>query len=161
MASVTVNIEGLAELKRNVQELTAKVRKKVLGGAVAAGSRVVLREAKQKAPVKTGALREAIKQRRSRKFSKQDFEVRQIGVFKVKGGKYANTRVNRRLRRVGKEYESDPPEFYWRFLEFGTVKMKPRPFLRPAFEARKREAADKIVSELRKRLDAAIKELPR
>ena len=159
--TVSVKVEGLQELKRTSENLKTGVRKKVLGAAVAAGALVVLKEAKRTAPVDTGALREAIKQRRSRKNSKLDYEERHVGVFKVKGGKYANTRVNRRLGRVGKEFTSDPPEYYWRFLEFGTVKMRPRPFLRPAFERKKEEAVSRLKQRLAQKLAEVTKEAKR
>lgn len=158
---VTVKVEGLEGLGKRVELLMAKVRKKVLGSAVGAGALVTLKAVKAKAPVKTGELRAAIKQRRSRRDSKQDYEQRDVGVFKVKGGKYAKTKHNVRKGRVGKEYTSDPPEFYWKFLEFGTVKMSPRPFIRPGFESSKTQAVDAIVTRLRKKLDEVTRELPK
>lgn len=45
--------------------------------------------------------------------------------------------------------------FYGRFLEFGTSKMAARPFLRPAYEAKKQEAADKFSQVI----DEKVKEL--
>lgn len=150
---IRIHVDGLPELKQAVDKLKEDVRKKVLGSAIAAGALVVLREARRLAPKDTGALREAIKQRRSRKYSKQDYEERHVGVFKVKGGKYANTRLNRRLGRVGKEYASAPPEYYWRFIELGTVKMKARSFLRPALERKKQAAVNKIKKRLAQKLE--------
>lgn len=55
----------------------------------------------------------------------------QIG---VKGGakKYKNSKNNRRQKRVGQTYMGPGAVYYWRFLEFGTSKMKAQPFMRPA-----------------------------
>lgn len=161
MATITAKVEGIADLSKRIELLTTKVRKKVLGSAVGAGALVTLKAVKAKAPVKTGELRSAVKQRRSRKFSKLDYEERHVGVFKVKGGKYAKTKHNVRKGRVGKEYQSDPPEYYWKFLEFGTVKMSPKPFIRPGFEASKQQAVSAIVTRLRKKLDEVTRELPK
>lgn len=37
--------------------------------------------------------------------------------------------------------------FYWRFLEFGTVHMRARPFIRPALAQRKNEALQAAIDE--------------
>ena len=49
--------------------------------------------------------------------------------------------------------------WYWRFVEFGTVKMPARPFLRPAFEGKKREAVQAIKTRLSERIEQALQEL--
>jgi HK97 gp10 family phage protein len=38
--------------------------------------------------------------------------------------------------------------FYWRFLEFGTVKMAARPFMRPAFDVSSQQALSLITNKL-------------
>lgn len=56
----------------------------------------------------------------------------------VRGGSripYADTKANRRLRIVGKTYQTQGSTFYWRFHEFGAENLPARPFLRPAFYA--------------------------
>lgn len=45
----------------------------------------------------------------------------------------------------GSDNPNDP--FYWRFVELGTSKMAARPFLRPAFEAKKMESINTAVRE--------------
>lgn len=49
------------------------------------------------------------------------------------------------------------PAFYWRFLEFGTVKMPARPFMRPAFDARREDALNKMREVLKVKLKEALK----
>lgn len=153
---VRMKVEGLTDLKKRVEALTADMRKKVLGPACAAGALVVVKEAKKTTAFKdqSGDLRAAIKQRRSYRESKQDYEVRQVGVFKNKTGRYANNKRNVRLGRAGQAYAEDPPEFYWKFLEFGTVRDPAgKPFLRKAFHASKQRAADAIAARLKQKLD--------
>lgn len=48
-----------------------------------------------------------------------------------------------------------------RLLEYGTEKRAPMPFIRPAFESTKQQAAQSMVDEVSKRLDALIKRLDR
>jgi HK97 gp10 family phage protein len=47
--------------------------------------------------------------------------------------------------------------FYWRFLEFGTKDIAARPFIRPAMDASKGEAADTFVREYTKAVERAIR----
>ena len=49
--------------------------------------------------------------------------------------------------------------WYWRFVEFGTVKMSARPFLRPAFDMKKHEAVTAIKTRLAQRIEQAAQEL--
>ena len=158
---VTFKVDGVDQFAAAIRQLNDKLRKRVLGAAVAAGAAEVVKEAKQTNAFKdqTGALRAAIRQRRSTKYSRQDFEVRHVGVFKNKTGKYANNKANRRLGRVGKKYREDPPEYYWRFLEFGTVRMGAKPFLRPAFQASQSRAVERLKARLSQKLEQAVKEV--
>lgn len=72
---------------------------------------------------------------------------------------YANTRHNVRKQRVGKEYDVEPPQFYGRFLEYGTSRMRPHPWLRPAFEANAKRAIETIETELIKDIDRIVRKL--
>lgn len=68
--------------------------------------------------------------------------------------KYANTRENVRKRRVGKTYTVESPQFYGRFLEYGTSKMQKKPWLRPALmskgDAAIAVARNSLLAELEK-----------
>lgn len=43
--------------------------------------------------------------------------------------------------------------FYGKFLEFGTVKMRARPFMEPALLSKKQEVLEKIAEEIRSELN--------
>lgn len=68
--------------------------------------------------------------------------------------KYANTRENVRKRRAGKTYTVESPQFYGRFLEYGTSKMQKKPWLRPALmskgDAAIAVARESLLAELEK-----------
>ena len=77
---------------------------------------------------------------------------------------YADTTENKRMGRVGKSYKTggdkDNPggdTWYWRLIEFGTVKMPAKPFMRPAIAAKEQEAAAVFISTFKKLLDKAVK----
>ena len=106
MATVTVRIDGLSDLLANMRDLDKKVKRKFIRSAALAGANEIKKAAIARAPVKTGELKASISTRRSRKFSntEQGYEQRDVGVFKVKGGKFRNTARNRRLGRVGTDH---------------------------------------------------------
>lgn len=47
--------------------------------------------------------------------------------------------------------------FYWRFIEFGTVKLPARPFLRPALENNQQQAIDAMKDRIAARIAKANK----
>jgi HK97 gp10 family phage protein len=111
-----VKVEGLEHFKRQLKDLTAKMRQKVLRNALSAGARIVRDEAKRNAPVlsaenrqapfrKPGTVRDAIRVRTS----KRDRRAGDVGVF-------VNVKPAKSGQR-GAKSASDP--FYWRWLEFG------------------------------------------
>ena len=52
-------------------------------------------------------------------------------------------------------YESFGDLFYGKFIEFGTVKMAPRPFLRPAYDQGKFPALEAMKARLIQRIEKA------
>lgn len=155
-----VTLHGLEQLQRNLRELPANVARNVLRGTARAGARVIQVEAKiaagrggATAPnIRTGTLRRSIIIRHDRARSAMH---QQVFVVAVRGGrtrKRGNTVANRRKGVVGQVYHEDGAAFYGRFLEFGTSKMTARPFMRPAWEARKAAALDTMRRYLTERL---------
>jgi hypothetical protein len=58
--TLTVTLTGVEEMKRQLQALPVEIRSKVLAGALFAGAKVLRDEVKNRAPVKTGNLRDHI-----------------------------------------------------------------------------------------------------
>jgi len=58
-----------------------------------------------------------------------------------------------------KENDTNPGKdtWYWRLVEFGTVKTRAKPFMRPALQESAQEATNTFISEYQKALDRAIK----
>lgn len=65
----------------------------------------------------------------------------------------------RRVRRAGSSLRIQENAFYWRFVEFGTSKMRARPFLRPAFDNNKDAINDTFIRVLSKGIDEAVVKL--
>ena len=154
----SVKIDGLDQLAQALRELPKRVARNGLRGAVYAGAKVIRDEAKLKAPVATaplgadqppqGTLKRSIIMKQVPELSS---EQKQTFFVTVRHGK--------KYRKQGKNGNLSQDAWYWRFVEFGTVKMTARPFLRPAFEGKKHEAVDAIKNRLAERIEQAVQEL--
>lgn len=156
MATIT-KIEGLDKLKALLLQLPQRVQSQGLAQAVNAGAAVIRDEARLKAPVYTGpvaeghplpgTLRKAIILKPIRELSSAQKKVT-----------FVTVRHGKKYQKVGKK-ERNLDAYYWRWVEFGTKKMAARPFLRPAFEAKKMAAIDAIRDRLAARVLEEVERL--
>jgi len=148
----TIQIHGFEDFKRQLAELPGRVGRNVLRGAVNAGATVIRREAVLRAPQYTGpiseghpppgTLKKAIYQKQIAELSNA---VQQTFFVGWRQGKRQQA-----LKRGSKIVNLDA--FYGRFVEFGTSKMGAKPFLRPAFEAKKDAAIEAMRVYLAERI---------
>jgi len=149
----TINVKGLADLQRFLDQLPAKMEANVMRGALRAAAKPIKEEAQSMAkPIKSGALRDSI---------------RVSGRIDAHNGK-----VTASVKAGGKKNGADV--FYAHFIEFGTkphslkkganrdsgkyqdVKHHPgissRPFMRPALDAQAGAAVEAAGEYIKKRL---------
>lgn len=139
---VEIRVEGLAELRNALLQLPQNIGRNVLRGAVNAGAGEIVKEVRARAPEDTGRLRRAVYRKQIRELS-NDFQ--QTFFVSVRRGKrYQKVKLGKR--------EINLDAFYWHFLEFGTVRMRARPFLRPGFDAASGAAIEAIRAYLAKRI---------
>ena len=100
-----------------------KVSTKIVRQSLRKGSLTIVQTAKEKVPVKSGVLKSSIR------------------AYKVKAWK-----PNTMVYRVGLTEKG----WYGRFVEFGTIKQKPQPFLRPAMMENDDRVLNTFKSEIRK-----------
>ncbi len=131
---VSVKLLGAKELDRKLRKLEPKIGKKVIKGALREAAKMILKVAKQKVPVDTGAL-------------KKDLKVR---AMKRKKGRYGVLIGTAAGWGKGKT-------FYGAYLEFGTSKRPAKPFLRPAFD----ETKEAVIRRLKRRLKVGIERAAR
>lgn len=117
-----IKFTGGAELARALKGLGSEVAGRLGSNAVRVGARTMAKAAKDKAPVRTGALRDSI-----RDFSDPDVNRR--------GGRERTAWVGSRL-------------FYAYWVEYGTAHTPARSFLRSAFDTNNQETFDKMVQNL-------------
>jgi len=156
----TFKIEGLAELGKALRELPARVARNGLRVSVYAGAKVVRDEARARAPKAQqslgpnqpppGTLKRSVIMKHIPDLSSS---TRQTFFVTVRHGK--------KYRRQGKKGNLSQDAWYWRFVEFGTRKMRAQPFLRPALEAKRREAGQAMRDRLSERIELEARKLSR
>jgi HK97 gp10 family phage protein len=127
--AVTVQVEGLEEINRNLLDLGDKLAKQYIRKAAKQASDLFVKAAKQRAPV----LQKPTRQRQPGTL--RDSIIAKVSLTKKKG----------LVVRVGPEKKV----FYARFVEFGTSKMKPHPYMRPAWDSEKNAALDAFAESLK------------
>lgn len=153
------HVKGLAELSAALKKLPDRIARNALRQSVSQGAAVIRAEAKVRAPraprvlgkqhTPPGTLRRAIVTKHDVKRSNL---TSQTYVVTVRSGK--------RYRNQGKKKNLSQDAYYWRWVEFGTVKMAAQPFLRPAFETKKSEAVNRIAKVLGDRIVEEAAKLP-
>lgn len=136
MAEITMQVQGLRELEQKLHSLGPQLAKNALRSSVNAAAQVVKKEAQTRVPVDTGRLKRALYVKHIREESNATQQTFYVSV------------------RQGKRYQQkDLDAFYWPFVELGTVYKPARPFLRPAFEAAKERAIERIRDKLAERIE--------
>jgi HK97 gp10 family phage protein len=164
---VEVKVTGLRELNAALMLLPERIAKNVMRGAVGKGLRNIKNAAKALAPAMTaedspkgkdgnpknlpGTLKRAIYMRR---VARESSKTREYWVVSVRQG----SRFLKAAGRKGGVEQFGPRDAYYaRWVEFGTSKMSPRAFMRPAFEQNKGAAYEASIHYIRERLPREIK----
>lgn len=165
----TVKISGLRELGASLKALGDDVGSKIARQAVAAGASVIKRRAKELAPiadepyrvegnawstVSVGGKRKRVVSRVSELVQPGNVP-KQIVTKRLKPGQ-TNLTAEYVVAVRGKRQHGFA-SYIGALLEFGTVKMEAKPFMRPAFEQEKGFAVREIVRGLKARIDKANK----
>ena len=154
----SVQVQGLDQLAKALRELPQRVARNGLRAAVYAGAKVIRDEAKLQAPVATGDLGADQPPRGTLKRSVIMKQIPELSGAQ-KQTFFVTVRHGKKYRKQGKKGNLSQDAWYWRFVEFGTVKMSARPFLRPAFDMKKHEAVTAIKTRLAQRIEQAAQEL--
>jgi len=116
---IGAKVTGIPDLKAALAGIVPKLRVRALRNALAAGARVVQREARAQAPVINPSSAAVRKGYRTPGTVRKAISVRTSKLARRNGdvGVFVNVRPAKRGAR-GAKNPRDP--FYWRFLEFGT-----------------------------------------
>lgn len=135
--NVTVEVRGLKGIEDALAQAGPRIAKRALRKALKAGSDVLVREAKELAPIlkepdprrKPGDLRDSIG-----------------AVIKLSPSQQSGTAHVGPL--IDSKADSDSPGVYGLFEEFGTIDSAADPYLRPAFDAAAEAAKDAFAEEI-------------
>lgn len=154
---VSVTMTGIDELHKKLQWLAYDAQKK--GGRFALRKAAqVLRDsvrnnaAKLDDPATPANIAKNVVERWSNSYNKRTGDLMfRVGVL---GGAKATAE---HVTRSGKTKITGSDVYYWRFLEFGTEKMTPRPFFRRGVESAVQQATNVFMSEFDKAIGRALK----
>jgi HK97 gp10 family phage protein len=118
-------IEGADDINAALKMVENRAAGLTLLEAATAGGKVVAEEASRRAPKDSGDLAKSIDARA--------IKTAQVGRAQIDIGPTRDA-------------------WYGRLVELGTVKMRAKPFLRPAFDAKAEEATNEVAAQLRKAL---------
>ena len=125
MATSSFKLTGDKSLKRKLKMLGSTIVESILEEAVLAAAEPIQRQAEANAPRETGRL---------------------AGYIQIEVGDKSPGKVEVKIG-PGKE------GFYGKFVELGTVKSPPHPFLRPAVKQKKNEAFQEFSKVVREALE--------
>lgn len=165
---VEYDLKGLDELEAKIKSISHDMQYK--GGRAALRKAANLIRAKAKANAERlddPATKESIAKNIAVRWNSKGFKQRgelgfRIGVL---GGasQYADTRENRRKKRVGKTFITDGSKgnpggdtWHWRLVEFGTEHSAAKPFMRTALANHVPEVMAEFVRQYDKALQRAI-----
>jgi HK97 gp10 family phage protein len=139
-AWLKVVIEGLAELEESLRELPKATSTNVLKRALTNAADPIEQDAKRLAPVLSGKLQRSVKT----------------------GGKLSKRQRAANPKKSQVEIYVGPGALREAVVqEFGTFKMRPQPFLRPAWSSNWRKSLDMIRDELAAEIEKARQRLAR
>jgi HK97 gp10 family phage protein len=140
-----VSLEGLAELEREMSQLSQSAGRRVLRNALDKSTPQLIQEMKSRAPVDSGALRDSI--------------TASTRLAKSQAKKHRKMFRDDRLASevfVGPSYNLGAGGRHGHLLEFGTVHMSPQPFMRPAFDSDKMQLLNRVGVNLRSELNKSL-----
>jgi len=131
-----IEIFGMEDVLRKLRKLPEQIQNNVVVGAVRAGTKPIINEAKRLVPIDTGDLEKSIGANRRKTDEKT---VVMFTVSPRRGGKYDG--------------------FHGHLVEFGTKNMAAQPFMRPAYEKEGEKTIDATREYMAKRVEKEIEKL--
>lgn len=154
-----VIIKGGAELQRFLSQLPQKVERNILRSALRKGARVILQDAKSRAPMKTGVLRAGLKIKGSLRYGTAKASV-------VTTGKHAYLARWLEYGVQAHTITAGKGKFLALLTGGHPVKsvqhpgIRPKPFMRPALDSQAQAAIAAVAAQIRARLTKAGIDLP-
>lgn len=151
----SIQIQGMKQLQHALDRLPKNVARKVSRRSVRRGAVIIQADAKRRVPVDTGALKRSIRVVESGRMSRKGIVLFRVRTIRKHGGYYANlVEFGTQPRVVALAKLRDKATGRVRLIKNLNVGAMPaKPFMRPAFDTKKREAARAIEAELRRGIE--------
>lgn len=146
-------VKGLSELKENLKRLPQRLQEKALASAVLAGAGVIRDEARRLCPKKTGRLAKSIVAKKVRDKNRMGVTY-QVGpkLFYGHMVEFGTSPHEIKAKKLGKVLKlSRWRNVYARVIEHPGAPAKP--FLRPAFDNKFKEATEKLRQALARSIE--------
>jgi HK97 gp10 family phage protein len=160
--AVNIDVQGIEEMIQKLEQLGTRVAARGPAAAVRAGSSVIIKEMRRRAPTETGALKKSIGQR----------------VKTYRRNKTVTSIVGARSKRYATDKGNRNPAYYAHLVEMGTAPhrtgrkksfyrrgagmhpgSKAQPFMRPAWDAAAPAAVAAVVDKMEQVFDKEAKAL--
>jgi HK97 gp10 family phage protein len=158
----TLRLEGLSDLKEAMQDLTKATQGNVLKRAVMAGGAVIAEDATARAPVDDGDLKRNILVSRAKiispgkaAFAQAMRETGDRGIA-AQAARNANRTAGGSGRAATCKVGPTKSVGQGILQEFGTAHHRPQPFMRPAWDTKKVEAAETVKTALAEEIQKAV-----
>jgi HK97 gp10 family phage protein len=133
----TYRVNGIDSIRSTILALPKAIARRSLDKACMRAALVVRDHARRIAPKDSGLMASDIVSAKDRRPELDQMDARAVVFVKWKGRRGAP---------------------YWRHVEFGTSKMAPQPFMRPAFEVNAMRGVQVIIETVANDLQAAIRD---
>lgn len=168
--SIRVSVSGFAELDKALGQLPKATARNVLKRTLDKAAQPIVDEAKTLVPVRTGTLRDSIVA--STKVKNKTGKAEFAAAMRAGLGRDTAVAALRQARRDAKGQGSFAETFvgpargkgvigYAHIVEFGSVNDPPRPYMRPAWDSKQREALAIIRAELGNEIIKAARRIGR
>ncbi|TKI02765.1 HK97-gp10 family putative phage morphogenesis protein [Martelella alba] len=146
MIETHLDFSGLLDISRDLELLSKAENRKVIRDATRAAATVFKDEAVRRAPERTGKLKRNIVV-----LTQRDKDGSIVSGVHVRGTNPQTGNSDNKMKTGARNNA-----FYWRFVELGTSKMPPVPFIRPAYDAKTEEAAAAAFKAANAGIDQAL-----
>lgn len=152
---MTLKLRGLEGVLAQLKEVSNEMGDKALKAAGRVAFKRVADMARQLVPVDSGDLREAITIRAVKLHANNGSVA--IGI-QISSKTTASKQATLAAAAFGEaQVARVPPSRRWHWIELGTSRQAPKPFLRPALDANAQAVIDDLSEQLRKKIAAAVK----
>lgn len=146
MIDTKLDFSGLLDLSDDLAALSKAENRKVMRDATRAAATIFKDEAVKRAPVRKGKLKKNIVV-----ITQRDRSGNITSGVHVRGRNPRTGNSDNKLK-AGNARNA----FYWRFVELGTSRSAPVPFIRPAYDARQEDATNAAFARANQAIDEAL-----